>query len=327
MRKFIYTIAIILAASVLAFANRPENAAQLYEAATQEYDSNHFEPSLKLYLKADSAYKAEGLTMSAEYAQSLHSTGRAYFNTNDIFKGREYTRKALELREKLFGKVSEEYIVSLNNYALSFLMANELEDALKYQKEVIDLCSKLDTPHPEEGMYLINLGRIYHAMQDDVNATKYMEEALPKVEKFSSNYEYVLNFLGMVYMESEDNANINRIMGLVQEHNEKQLTEECDTPECHLERAEYYDLTGRPANAKDEFMAVFAMPLTEEQKANAYRKYAEFLTGQRDFAQAGEYYTMAAAADLTAFGECEDATSLHRKAGVCYYLGTDTTRL
>lgn len=323
MRKTIYTIAIALAVSVLAFANTPKNAAQLYEAATKEYDANHFESSLKLYLKADSAYKAEGLNNTPEYAQALHSTGRAYFNTNNISKGREYTRQALELREKLFGKVSEKYIITLNNYALSFLMANELEDALKYQKEVIDLCSKMKPSHPDEGMYLINLARIYHAMNDDDTAIRYMEDALPKVEKFSTNYEYALNFLGMVYMEKNDNANANRIMGLMEEHNQHELTKECNTPECHLERAEYYMSTGQPANAKDEYMAVFAMPLTDEQKVNAYQQYAKFLSSQRDYAQAGEYNAMAAEASVSSNGENENATSLLRQAGLCYFVGKE----
>lgn len=323
MKKYIYTYAAILTASIMAYANSPKNAVQLYEAATQEFDANHFDQSLKLYLKADSAFNAEGFTNTAEYAQALHSTGRAYFNTNNIQEGRNYTRQALELREKLFGKISEKYIVSLNNYALSFLMANELDDALKYQTKVIDLCSKLNPPHPDEGMYLINLGRIYHAMQDDDSAVKYMEQALPKVEKFSTNYEYVLNFLGMVYMENNDNANTNRIMGLIEEHNQHELTKECNTPECHLERAEYYMATGNPAKAKKEYMVVFAMSLTDGQKASACEKYARFLSNQRDFAQAGEYYAMAAKSSVLSNGESEDATSLLRQAGLCYFVGKE----
>lgn len=323
MKKQIYTIAVVLTASLLAYANSPKNAAQLYEAAAQEFDANHFDQSVRLYLKADSAFKAEGLANTAEYAQALHSTGRAYFNTNNIQAGRDYTRQALELREKLFGKVSEKYIVSLNNYALSFLMANELEEALKYQSEVIALCSKMNPPHPDEGMYLINLGRVYHAMQDDDSAVKYMEQALPKVEKFSTNYEYALNFLGMVYMEKNDNANAYRIMGLMDEHNQHELTKDCNTPECHLERAEYYMSIGHPANAKDEFMAVFAMPLSDGQKATAYQQYAKFLSSQRDFAQAGEYYAMAATASMLANGESENATSLLRQAGLCYFVGKE----
>lgn len=321
MRREIYIFVAALAVSALAWAEGPRDAATLFEAATLEFDGRRYESALRLYLMADSAYQAEGLDSSAEYAQALHSTGRAFYNTNDIINGREYTRRALVLRERLFGRVSEKYIVSLNNYAISFLMANELEDALRYQKEVIDLCSRLNPPHPDEGMYLINLARIYHGMGDDDAAAGYMEEALPKVEKFSTNYEYALNFLGMVYMENDDNANARRILGLMEEHNQHELTKECNTPECHLRRAEYYMSSGRPANAKDEFLAAFAMPLSDEQKADAYHQYARFLSSQRDFAQAGEYYAMAADASLSAAGETEGATSLRRQAGLCYFIG------
>lgn len=323
MKKYIYTAIVALSATLFAFANTPKNATQLYEAAAKEFDANHSEASLNLYLQADSAFRAEGLKNTPEYAQALHSTGRAYFNTNNIQKGREYTKAALELREKLFGKVSEEYIISLNNYALSFLMANELEDALKYQKEVIDLCSRMNPAHPDEGMYLINISRIYHAMQNDDTAAQYMEMALPKVEKFSTNYEYALNFLGVVYMDKNDNANANRIMGLMDEHNQHELTKDCDTPECHLERAEYYMSIGQSANAKDEFMAVFAMPLSDAQKANAYQQYAKFMSSQQDYAQAGEYYVMAAAAYALADGESEKTTSLLRQAALLYFVGKE----
>ena len=322
-KRYILAICAALASSLILTASTPKNASQLYEAATKEFDADHLESSLKLYLKADSAYKAEGLTNTAEYAQALHATGRAYFNTDDFATGRDYTLQAMDLREKLFGKVSGKYIVSLNNYALSFLMANELEDALKYQKEVIDLCSKMNPPHPDEGMYLINLARIYHAMQDDDTAVVYMEEALPKVEKFSDNYVYILEFLGSVYVERNDNPNVRRILELAEENNDHELGNECDDPECHLKRAELYTSIGKPADAKDEYMAVFAMPLSDEQKTDAYRQYAKFLTSQSDYAQAGEYYAMASDASRLANGETENATSLLRQAGLCYFVGKE----
>lgn len=312
MRKYIYILASIFTASLLAFAESPNNAEQLCEAANKEFEANHFESSLQLCLKADSAYQAEGMANTADYAMALHLTGRAYFNTNNIKEAREYTKQALILRENLFGKVSREYIVSLNNYALSFLMTNELEEALKYQTEVIELCNKLNPPHPDEGLYLINLGRIYDAMQDDDNALKYMEEALTKVEKFSENYEYALCFLGIAYVDKNDNANAYRIMELMDEHNQHEISKDCVTPEDHLERAKYYMLTDQPANAKDEFMIVFAMDLTDNQMATAYRQYAEFLSSQQDFAQAEEYLAMAAKASKSTNGDNEANSVLEK---------------
>lgn len=324
MKKIIFFFSLLLATDLLSFGSSPENADQLFKAASAEFDANRFESSLSLYLRADSAFVAEGRADSPEYAQSLHSTGRAYINNDDVRNGREYTRKAMELRERLFGSLSKEYITSFNNYALTYYMEGNVDDALKYMSDVVDLCKKMDPPHPDEGMYLINLGRVYNARKDTDSAVRYMEEALPKVVKFSDNYEYILNFLGNAYMEADDNANMNRIMGLMDEHNSHELEKECNDPECHLDRAEYYYTTGDPAHAKDEYMAVFAMTLTYAQKAEACRKYAQFLTAQRDFAAAGDYYQMASEALVSDTGaQSENSVSLLKQAGLCYFVGKE----
>lgn len=317
-------LALLAATALLAYGATAKDASQLYQSASKEFDANNYASAISLYLKADSAYVAEGKDNTAEYAQSLHSTGRAYFNADDITKGRDYTRRAMELHERLFGKASKEHITSLNNYALSFLMAGELDEALKHMTEVVDLCRQMNPRNPDEGMYLINLGRIYDALGNGVSAVECMEAALPKVEKYSQNYEYALNFLGKAYMDAEDNANINRILGLMDEHNRHELTKECNDPECHLERAQYYYNIGDPAHAKDEYMAVFAMPLTDSQKADAYQKYAEFLSYQRDYAQAADYYLMAAEAlDAGNGASSEESVSLVKQAGLCYFVGKE----
>lgn len=301
-------------------ASRPD-AAKLFKAAKQQDDAERFDIALSLYLKADSAYVAEKLGNTAEYAQSLHNTGRAYFNTNNMSQGRKYTLQAAELREKLFGKASKEHITSLNNYALSYLLEGDPQNALKYQKEVINLCRQMNPPHPNEGEYLINLGRIYNALNNDAEAIKYMEEAMPKVEKFGSNYEYILNFLGKAYMDNGDNENVNRIIGLMDEHNRHELEKPCKDPECMLDRAEYYSVSGDPANAKEEYMKVLAMKLTDSQKKLASEKYAGFLFNQKDFAQAGDYYAMASELSEKAQGMNENSVSLLRQAGLCYFVG------
>lgn len=320
MKKSIYLIALMLVAFG-AMAITPKSAKQLFQSAKEQEDARHSDAALSLYLKADSAFVAENLFESPEYAQSLHSTGRAYLNKGKMAEGRDFTLKAANLRQKLFGKVSKEYITSLNNYALSYLIAEDFPEALKYQTEVVDLCRKMNPAHPDEGMYLINLGRIYHSLKNDEEAIKLMEEALPKVEKFGENYEYILNFLGMVYMDREDNANINRIMGLMEEHNRHELEKECNEPGCHLDRADYYLAKGNPAKAKEEYMAVFATDLTDPQKVDAYSKYARFLFNQRDFAQAGEYYSMAHGVQEKSEGVSENIVTLLQHAGLCYFLG------
>lgn len=316
----------VLGAAFAVFATTPKNASQLFNAAKVQDDAQRFDIALSLYLKADSAFVAEKLGNTPEYAQSLHNTGRAYFNTGNMAEGRNYTLKAAELREKLFGKVSKEYITSLNNYALSYLLAEDLQNALKYQTEVIDLCHKMNPSHPDEGMYIINLGRIYHSLNNDAEAIKLMEEAMPKVEKFGTDYEYILNFLGKAYMDNNDNANVNRILGLMDEHNRHELEKECNEPECMLDRAEYFSASGDAAKAKELYMKVFTMDLTNSQKANACEKYARFLSNQRDFSQAGDYYAMASELNEKVNGISENSVSQLRQAGLCYFVGREYSK-
>ena len=327
MRLGIRLLCFIVSLMVTVFsyaAGGKTDAEYLSEMANTELKAENFNKALQLFLQADSAYVAEGQHHTEQYAQALHNTGLAYFNTNNLQKGREYTHKALQLREELFGKMSKKYLESLNNYALSYLLNEELDESLKYYNEIIDLCGKMDTPVPDEGMYLLNTARVYDAMQDEDNAVKYMELALPKVEKFGSYYEYILDYLGNVYIDNNDNVNAYRILELTEEHNNHELTKECNSPECHLERAELYIAKEQSSEAKEEFMAIFELPLTDAQKAVVYRRYAHFLFFNiYDYLQAGEYYSMAAEASISANGETENAANLLLLSGMSYYKGKD----
>lgn len=152
-------------------------------------------------------------------------------------------------------------------------------------------------------------------------AVEYMEKALTKAEKFSSDYEYILNYLGNYYMDANDNTNINRILGLMEEHNQNELKKECNTLECHLERAEYYKVSGKSDLAKDEFSLAFAMELNNSQKAVLYERYASFLSDQRDFEPAGDHYAMSYETQVKASGISAEATNKMKMAGLCFYLG------
>ena len=167
-----------------------------------------------------------------------------------------------------------------------------------------------------KGLKLLSAGNLEEAASN-------LELALPLVEKFSAEYEAVLENLCNIYMTTGDDVNVNRLLGLMDEHNQHELTKECATPECHLERAEYYIATGDAAHAKDEYLAVFAMPLSESQKAESYSRYARFLTSQNDYAQAGEYYAMASDALDVTVGVSRQSVALRRLAGMCYFLGKE----
>ena len=55
-----------------------------------------------------------------EEAQALHDKGRELVEAGKVAEGRDYTKRALDMRKQLFGEVNEDYINSLNNYANSF---------------------------------------------------------------------------------------------------------------------------------------------------------------------------------------------------------------
>lgn len=234
--------------------------------------------------------------LSPAEATALHEQGRKYFNEGDIAKGREATRQAMEMRRKLFGEASEDYITSLNNYALSFSLEGDNAQAVKYQEKAMALCDRLKKPHKNYGLYALNMGRFYYLSGNTEGARKYWEKALPSVEKFSTMYENLLEWLSMVYSDRGDNANLGRIMALTEEHNEHELTKECHEPECMLNRAKYYATKGNTAKARESFLAVLAMRMDDSMRAHVYESYAHFLASSQDWTSAGEY--MAQAADI-----------------------------
>ncbi len=271
---------------------------------------------------------------TAEEATTLHSKGREFFNAGKIIEGRAATKKAMDIRYKLFGEVNEDYITSLNNYALSYTMEENYDKAIELQNKVLALCAKLKTPHPNIGMYTMNMGRNYYLKgnnsQDtkttsecEREAIKYWEQALPLVEKFGQEYELLLEWLSLLYSEHNNIPQIERMMQLIDEHNRHELTKDCNEPECMLERAEYYASIGDNVNAKSCFLKVFAMPMSEQMKLKAHEDYAKFLTNIEDFATSAEYYAFTAEIQKGINGKNEEYANFTYMAGIRFYLGKE----
>lgn len=234
--------------------------------------------TLFLFLLSSSLY-----AQTAEEAQRLHDKGRECFNAGKAAEAREYTLKAMEMRKQLFGEVNEDYITSLNNYALSFSMEEDFDKAIELQTKVLQLCDKLKKPHKNIGLYTMNKGRYYYFKDDKDNAIKYWEKALPLVEKYGELYENLLEWLGIVYEERKDMENQARILALMEEHNQHELTLPCEEPGCMTERATYYFSKGEKAKAKECYLKALSMNMTAEQKVKTYTSYAKFLTDEKDF--------------------------------------------
>ena len=263
-----------------------------------------------------------GFAQTIQQADSLHQRGRESLNAGNITEGREYTRQAMDIRKKLLGEVSEDYITSLNNYALTFSMENNYQKAVELQEQVMQLCGKLRKPHKNIGIYTTNMGRFYFLAGDKEKAAKMWEQALPLVEKHGEVYEYLLNSLGTIYSDSGDQQKFNRIMALIEEHNQHELTKPCDEPKCMLERAQYYGATGNQGKAKECFLKALDMQMDDEMKVKVSEAFASFLGGSaRDFASAADYYLSAASIRKTVSGETEAYASLMYNAGIYSFIG------
>ena len=257
-----------------------------------------------------------------QQADSLHQQGRELVNEGKIAEGRECTRQAMEMRKKLLGEVSEDYITSLNNYAYSYGAEKNWQKAIELQEQVMELCGKLKTPHKNIGMYTTNMGRYFYMTGDKTKAAQMWEQALPLVEKYGEIYEYLLNSLGSIYGDTGDQQGISRIMALMEEHNQHELTKPCDEPKCMLERAQYYGTIGNQAKAKECYLEALKMPMDDEMKAQVHESYASFLGGvARNFATAGDYYLSAAGIRKGLSGVTEQYAQLMYKAGQDYFIG------
>ena len=259
--------------------------------------------------------------LQKQQADSLHQRGRELVNEGKIAEGRECTRQAMEIRKKLLGEVSEDYITSLNNYALTFGMEKDYAKAVELQEQVMSLCGKLHEPHKNIGLYTTNMGRFYYLNGDIEKAAKMWEQAVPLVEKHGEIYEFLLNSLGSVYNDSGDKQALNRIMALMEEHNQHELTKPCDEPKCMLERAQYYGTMGDNAKAKECYQKAIDMKPEGEMAITVFEAYARYMAmTESDRLTGAEYQSKAAMLRKEMKGEDADYAQSIYYAALYYSL-------
>lgn len=270
---------------------------------------------------SDSILQSEKTRLSI-VADSLYKRGIELVNEGKIPEGREYISHAMDIKKGLLGEVSEEYITWLNNYALTFGIERDYAKAVELQEQVMTLCGKLPEPHKNIGMYTTNMGRFYYLAGDKAKAAKTWEQALPQVDRYGEIYEFLLNSLGSVYDDLGDQQGISRIMALMEEHNQHEISKSCDEPKCMLERAQYYGTTGNLEKAKDCYLKALNMPMDNETKAQIHEAYASYLGGTiKDCATASDYYLSAANIRRGISGETEVYAKLMYKAGMYAFDG------
>lgn len=197
------------------------------------------------------------------------------------------------------------------------LYAKATANKANIEKIIKNEASKVDSTSCHD------LAVMFYQANDFAHAAACWDFARQKVIKFGKNYEKMLNFMALCYDEIGDQKGIAHVMALMEEHNQHELLLPCDAPECTVDRAKYFAMTGDNAKAKDYFLKALNMPMTNEQKVLVYEAYADFQAEVREFALASEYFLMAANAKKAVEGETEEYAQILYKAAIYAYLGKE----
>lgn len=260
-----------------------------------------------------------GKAQTLQQADSLHQRGRELADEGKIAEARTCDLQAMEIREKLLGEVSEDYLSSLNNYALTFSMEENYAKAAELQEHMMELCTKLKKPHSKLGLFAQNTGYTFYQLGNKEKAINYWEMALPMTEKFSKKYEALLSGLAMLYDDIGDKQSENRIMALMEEHNQHELTLPCDDPECMIERAQYYGAIGNQSKAKECYLKALDMLMDDKTKIIVFESYAQYMAMTVNARETGaEFQEKAALLRKNVNGKDGDYADAMYKAGLYY---------
>lgn len=158
---------------------------------------------------------------------------------------------------------------------------SKIEDFLKRDFSAVDSISMHD------------LAVLFYQDNDYRSAGACWEIALQKVKKHGKAYEKMLSALSLVYTELNDNAKIEWLMQVIEEHNMQELLKECNDYKCKLERAQYYMMHGDESKAREYITESFTLCQTEEQRIEVEEEYAKLLFTVRDFESSAQYYRSA----------------------------------
>lgn len=295
----------------------------LISQASIELEKGNHSNAQTLYENAMKQMEASNLANTADYATCLHNIGRCFGAQQNISDGKLYTKKAVDLRKKLFGELNDDYILSLNNYANFCCLENDYKSAWKYQKEVIRLCEKLGRKHPKTFLIYDNMAR-YCVLADDANnCLKYWEVALSCIEKYSKDYENIMKMLDTA-AASERITDIQvqtKIMQLVGDYNDHESLRDDLSPEEMPDAANWQAIKGNIERAREIYSRLLKMDLTPKEKKKAESSYALFCYEYlKDPYSSAEHYIAASDAVLYSSGKDDDYNRFVYMAYLSYKL-------
>lgn len=178
--------------------------------------------------------------------------------------------------------------------------AREAAKAENYSKalELFLMADKTFVPDTTDyyGNVQHNIGYVYYMLGDMKNAAVYWERALKVFPQFSEKNEKLLDLLGGIYYDLGDQNNLMRILELINQHNEHELTKPCTSLKDYFERAKYFGTKGETVKAKEHYLKALELveAATPAEKEDVYSSYAYFLSSKGDRTEAVNYYIRSA---------------------------------
>lgn len=139
-----------------------------------------------------------------------------------------------------------------------------------------------------------DLGVLFYLGEEYDSAGVCFEAALGKVKKYGSSYEKILDALSSVYMKTGDNAKIDWLMQVIDDHNQHELEKGSNDYKSKLDAATIYLNKGNEAAAKQLMAESIALCRTEEERIEVDAACANLMFQIRDFQSAALYYYSAA---------------------------------
>lgn len=229
-----------------------------------------------------------------------------YFEQGDYGKAFEYYRRALVIREKVFGKSHPNTAGTYNNLAVFYDVAGEYDKALDYNGKALTVREKvLGKNHLSTATTYHNRAEVYDVQREYGKARKYYEKALTVKEKALGKEHpdtaTTYNNLAMLYSKNGDYGKALKYSGKALAIFEKRLGKEHpDTGAAYNNIAVVYSNLGDYAKALEFFEKALAirenlLVKNHPDTAVTYFNLAELYEKQGEYMEALEFYNKALA--------------------------------
>ncbi len=256
-----------------------------------------------------------------DYLMTMNNIGTYYFLTNDLGNAERIYRDIISkclLRKQLPKKYS---FFSTNAARVLMKQGKKIRAEQVLDSTIILVRRDFDDTGKVMGDAASDCANVELAYGDYCKAATYMETALLAYEKFSNEYEKILEKLGIIYISREMCYNMDkamRISNLTIEHNEHELSKPCEDINCLTKRAEYFSSIDKIDEAKSTYLKALKAEGTLQEQRDLKSSFARFLSNNNMRQDAALYYKLAAEDERQMNGETKLYASALYLAGLMY---------